>query len=55
MTKLERLRMERKAVERLALLPETMRQMLSVFYNREIESIEKYGAENPTFRRPARK
>lgn len=55
MTKLERLRMERKALDRLALLPAQMRRILVIYYDTEIAAIEKYGAENPAFRKPPRK
>lgn len=55
MTKLERLRVERKIVNRLSYIPAQMRQILNIYYEREIENIEKYGAENPEYVRQKRK
>lgn len=55
MTRLERLKVEAARVKVFFLLPPQMKRTLEIFYEREIDAIEKYGAENPEFKRPKRK
>lgn len=55
MTKLERLKVEAARVELFFMLPPQMKRTLEIFYAREIDGIEKYGAENPEIKIPRRR
>lgn len=47
MTKVEKLKIERRIINAFTLLPTRTLPMIDNYYEREIESIEKYGGENP--------
>lgn len=55
MTKLDRLKKELSRLELFYCLPPQMKQTLEIYYKREIDAIEKYGAENSDFKIPRRK
>lgn len=47
MTKVEKLKIERRIINAFTLLPTRTLPMIDNYYEREIENIEKYGGENP--------
>lgn len=55
MTKLERLKIEAARVKVFYCLPPQMKRTLEIYYEREIDEIEKYGKENPEFKVPRRR
>lgn len=43
--RLQLLKTERKALDNLTLIPEQMKRMLAIYYDREIEKIKREGLE----------
>lgn len=48
MTRLEKLKIEKRIADNLTLLPFQLIPMVQNYYDREIDAIEKYGSSNPS-------